>query len=36
MQSDVIVWEITGPLSPGMMKGSDDPDYLYVVMPMQL
>ncbi len=36
MQSDVVVWEITGPLSPGMIKGSDDPDYLYVVMPMQL
>ncbi len=36
MSSDNIVWELTGALSPGMIKGSDDPDYLYVVMPMQL
>lgn len=36
MESDNIIWEMTGALSPAMIKGSDDPDYLYVVMPMQL
>jgi DNA polymerase-3 subunit beta len=36
MESDNVVWEMTGALSPAMLKGSDDPDYLYVVMPMQL
>jgi len=36
MESDNVLWELTGPLSPGMIKGSSDPDYLYVVMPMQL
>lgn len=36
MESDTVTWEITGALSPAMMKGSDDPEYLYVVMPMQL
>jgi DNA polymerase III sliding clamp (beta) subunit (PCNA family) len=30
------VWELTGPLSPAMMKSSADPEYIYVVMPMQL
>ncbi len=36
ISSDTVVWELTGPLSSGLLKGSDDPDYLYVVMPMQL
>jgi DNA polymerase-3 subunit beta len=36
MESDNVIWEMTGALSPAMLKGSDDPDYLYVVMPMQL
>jgi DNA polymerase-3 subunit beta len=36
MGSDSVVWELTGPLSSGLLKGVDDPDYLYVVMPMQL
>lgn len=36
MESDSIVWRLSGPLSPGVMKGADDPDYVYVVMPMQL
>ncbi len=36
ISSDTVVWEFTGPLSSGLVKGSDDPDYLYVVMPMQL
>jgi DNA polymerase-3 subunit beta len=34
--SEVVVWELTGSLSQGLLKGADDPDYLYVVMPMQL
>jgi DNA polymerase-3 subunit beta len=36
LESENVTWELTGPLSPGMIKASDDPDYLYVVMPMQL
>ena len=36
MGSDTVVWELTGSLSQGLLKGADDPDYLYVVMPMQL
>ena len=36
IRSDSVLWELTGPLSSGLLKGSDDPDYLYVVMPMQL
>jgi len=36
MASDNVTWEMTGALSPAMLKGSDDPEYLYVVMPMQL
>jgi len=34
--SDSVVWELTGPLGQALVKGTDDPDYLYVVMPMQL
>ena len=36
MASETVVCQLTGPLSSGLLKGSDDPDYLYVVMPMQL
>jgi DNA polymerase-3 subunit beta len=36
LESEDVTWELTGPLSPGVVKASDDPDYLYVVMPMQL
>ena len=36
MESDRVVWQFTGPLSSGLLKAADDPDYLYVVMPMQL
>jgi DNA polymerase-3 subunit beta len=36
MGSDAVIWEMTGSLSQGLLKGADDPDYLYVVMPMQL
>jgi DNA polymerase-3 subunit beta len=36
MQSDTVIWHFTGPLSSGLLKAADDPDYLYVVMPMQL
>ena len=34
--SDMVIWELTGSLSQGLLKGADDPEYLYVVMPMQL
>lgn len=36
MESERVVWGLNGPMSPGLIKGSDDPDHLYVVMPMQL
>jgi DNA polymerase-3 subunit beta len=36
MDGETVIWEFTGPLSSGLLKASDDPDYLYVVMPMQL
>ncbi|MBN1460138.1 MAG: DNA polymerase III subunit beta [Armatimonadetes bacterium] len=36
IRSDSVLWQLIGPLSSGLLKGSDDPDYLYVVMPMQL
>ncbi len=36
LESENVTWELTGPLSPGIIRASDDPDYLYVVMPMQL
>jgi DNA polymerase-3 subunit beta len=36
MESETVVWELNGPLDSGLIKGADDPDYLYVVMPMQL
>jgi DNA polymerase-3 subunit beta len=36
IQSEQVVWQLSGPLSSGLLKGADDPDYLYVVMPMQL
>jgi DNA polymerase-3 subunit beta len=36
LECERITWELTGPLSPGVVKALDDPDYLYVVMPMQL
>lgn len=36
IESDTVVWELTGALSQTVLKGSDEPDYIYVVMPMQL
>ena len=36
MNSDAVVWQFTGPLDKSLLKGADDPEYLYVVMPMQL
>jgi len=36
MEADTVIWQFTGPLSSGVLKPADDPDYLYVVMPMQL
>lgn len=31
---DEVVFEITGPLSAGVVRGGDLPDYLHVIMPM--
>ena len=36
MESESVVWHLTGPESPGLMRRSDDPDYIYVVMPMRM
>ena len=36
MESEAVIWQLTGALSSGLLKPADDPDYLYVVMPMQL
>ena len=36
MDSDSVVWQLSGPESPGLLKRSDDPEYIYVVMPMRL
>lgn len=36
MECETVVWELTGQLSQGVLKAADDPDYLYIVMPMQL
>jgi len=36
MDCEAVVWQLTEPLSSGLLKPADDPDYLYVVMPMQL
>lgn len=36
MGSQRVVWELMGPLSQGLLKGEDDPDYIYIAMPMQL
>ena len=36
MDSEAVVWQFTGPLDKSLLKAADDPDYLYVVMPMQL
>jgi DNA polymerase-3 subunit beta len=36
LECENVTWELTGPLSPGVVRASEDPDYLYVVMPMQL
>jgi len=36
MASENVIWHLTGPESPGLVKRTDDPDYIYVVMPMRL
>ncbi len=36
MDSEEVVWQLGGPLSTALMKGVDDPDYLYMVAPMQV
>ena len=34
LETDDVVLEVTGPLSPGVIKGADLADYLHVIMPM--
>jgi DNA polymerase-3 subunit beta len=36
MESESVVWHLSGAESPGLMRRSDDPDYIYVVMPMRM
>jgi len=36
MDSESVVWHLTSPESPGLLKRTDDPEYVYVVMPMRL
>lgn len=36
MDSDQVFLEIQGPLKPGIIKGSDEERYLYLVMPVRL
>jgi DNA polymerase-3 subunit beta len=36
MESEQVIWGLNGPMSQGLLKGADDPDFLYVVMPMQI
>ena len=34
--SDEIIFEFTTPVSPGVLRPADDPNYLYIIMPMRL
>jgi len=35
MDSEEVVWHLGGPLTTALLKGAEDPDYLYMVAPMQ-
>jgi DNA polymerase-3 subunit beta len=35
MGSESVIWQLSGSLSTVLVKGTDDPDYLYMVAPMQ-
>lgn len=36
MESEEVIWQLSGPLSVALLKGADDPEYLYVVAAMQV
>jgi len=36
LDTEAIELNLGGPLSPGLLRGDGEPDYLYVVMPMQM
>ena len=36
LDTDTVDLGLTGPLNPGLMKAEGEPDYIYVVMPMQM
>lgn len=36
IDSEGVRFELTGPLNPGLIRPVDGPDYLYVIMPMQI
>lgn len=35
IDSDQIIFELSGPFSPGVMRPSDNPNYLYLVLPVR-
>ena len=35
LSSDQLALEFSGPLSPGVLKPTDDPDYVHVIMPVR-
>lgn len=36
VDSNEVVFEFTTPVSPGVLRPADDPNYLYIIMPMRL
>lgn len=36
MESETVVWHLVAPESHGLLKSADDPDYIYIVMPMRV
>ncbi|MDD5688114.1 MAG: DNA polymerase III subunit beta [Elusimicrobia bacterium] len=35
-ESDEVIFEFTTPVSPGVLRPANDPNYLYIIMPMRL
>ena len=36
LDTETVELGLTGPLNPGLMRADGEPDYFYVVMPMQM
>lgn len=36
IESKEVIFEFTTPVSPGVLRPTDDPNYLYIIMPMRL